>query len=115
MTCEDCLYYKFCSNQYGDINYFDVENYCGVFEDKSKYIKLPCKVGDTVYLITKSYNQVNVESGIVEEIYINDRGFAFNVFNVSNGYPCITLQDYEVFFTKEEAEVKLKELTKNEN
>lgn len=48
--------YNFCANQYGDTDYFDdedivadVEKYCNQAEDKTKYIKLPCKVGDTVY------------------------------------------------------------------
>ena len=59
MTCEDCLYYNFCKNQYGETDYFDgggivddVEKYCGKAEDKSKYIKLPFRIGETVYVLT---------------------------------------------------------------
>lgn len=52
MTCKDCINYDWCKDQTGNTDYYNglsVENRCKGFKDKSQYIKLPCKVGDTVY------------------------------------------------------------------
>lgn len=44
-TCENCIHYDLCSK------YFYVGELCGGFKDKSKFIELPCPIGDTVYEI----------------------------------------------------------------
>lgn len=60
MTCKDCISYDICAyNAYVQAEYSGraVETYitidnklpCRFFKDKSRYIELPCKVGDTVY------------------------------------------------------------------
>lgn len=46
MTCKDCMHNKVCI-VYVQIG--DDGNICPHFADKAQYIKLPCKVGDTVY------------------------------------------------------------------
>lgn len=57
MTCKDCMYYFLCANSLTD-NYIEnmleksVDDNCIYFKDKSKIIELPCKVGDTVYVVT---------------------------------------------------------------
>ena len=48
MTCKECMHNKVCSayilvGDYGEI--------CPHFANKSRYIKLPCKVGDIVYAV----------------------------------------------------------------
>ena len=119
MTCkDDCLHYEFCKNQFGDTDYFDdevitndVENYCGKFEDKSKYIKLPCKVGDTVYaILRKEIVPLKVSSFIytalglmVEAVDEYGSTLHFDKYNY-----------IEWFLTKEEAEQKLKEMSGSE-
>lgn len=48
MTCKDCLCCKVCDMQRITL-YNTSRSVCEYFKDKSQYIKLPCKVGDTVY------------------------------------------------------------------
>ena len=45
MTCEDCLHYDICIGAFGDW----LPKICDSFKDKSKFIEIPCSVGDTVY------------------------------------------------------------------
>ena len=53
MTCKDCVHYEMCEalekNGISKIH----PSLCGCFKDKSKFIELPCKVGDTVFVIGK--------------------------------------------------------------
>lgn len=64
----------------------------------------PCKIGDTVWYISGIHNSL-VKSAKVEEIYHGDGGFAFHL---CRSYTYFTLQQEDVFFTREEAEAKLK-------
>lgn len=116
MTCEDCLYYNFCANQYGDTDYFDdedvvtdVERYCNQAEDKSLYVKLPCKVGDEVYYITawdKYANQPDHEQ-CVKEICIKLNDVIFLLDNDVR----LRLKDYNKWwFTNKEKWIKAKEI-----
>lgn len=58
MTCKDCAHYEVC-NDSADISICihkidkKVETACKHFKDKSKFIELPCKAGDTVFVIGK--------------------------------------------------------------
>ena len=64
MTCKDCLHYEVCGRCIPsdlDIDVFDfcrdgrtdeihdIEERCNCFKDKSEWVHLPCKVGDTLY------------------------------------------------------------------
>lgn len=49
MTCKDCIHYEACGVYVNTDIFKDVEVICREFEDESLYIKLPCKVGDTVH------------------------------------------------------------------
>lgn len=56
MTCKDCIHYKACKFAYLDgFGEFNEEQFgsagCDEFQDKSRFIELPCAVGDTVYVI----------------------------------------------------------------
>ena len=64
----------------------------------------PVKVGDTIYYIGGITNRI-IYDVTVEEIYFGDA----YAFNVSSGYSNFTLLQSEVYFTREEAEAKLKE------
>lgn len=64
----------------------------------------PCKVGDTVYYITGIHNTI-VKGAKVEEVYYGEGGFAFHL---CTGYDYFTLQQEDVYITKEEAEAALK-------
>lgn len=64
----------------------------------------PCKVGDAVYYIG-GYLAKDVYEAKVEEIYIGEARFAFHL---CSDYSYFTLQQEEVFLTREEAEAALK-------
>lgn len=82
-------------------------------EEQGRLLKLPCKVGDTVYVISMG----KIISLVVEEIstfYVKNE----NIINVKCQNADIFRNYIErefgrvVFLTKEEAEAKLKELWK---
>lgn len=47
-SCKDCLHNKVCINfsSYND----DLKMVCPEFKDRSRFVELPCKIGDMVYL-----------------------------------------------------------------
>ena len=60
MTCKDCLHYELCRyNTYQEAHYFgkakeiyitiDNNSPCKYFTNRSEWVHLPCKVGDTIY------------------------------------------------------------------
>lgn len=123
MTCKDnCLHWEVCKltpPEYATAKYYTFCNCaekCECFKDKSKYIELPCKVGETVYHYCKSVNQI--VPYVVEDIHIDKEqtryfATAFDIYY--NEY----LDEIEftedeigktVFLTKSEAEQKLKEM-----
>lgn len=52
MTCKDCIHGDLCNAFRENFRISMLyPSQCGCFKDKSKYIELPCKVGDTVYVI----------------------------------------------------------------
>ncbi len=75
----------------------------------------PCKVGDTVYIVksyTNSYLEIvsrEVISTLVKEIIVNENGIS--IMTEEAEYAAEHIGKF-VFFTKEEAEEKLKELGK---
>lgn len=117
MTCKDCIHYGLCETK-GNAEIFvrGIENICGYFKDKSKYIKLPCKVEDTVYHYCKSVNQI--VPYVVEDIHIDKEqtryfATAFDVYYKEYLDEIEFAEDEigkTVFLTKSEAEQKLKEL-----
>lgn len=78
-------------------------------EEQGRLLKLPCKVGDTVYIIVgknisvQKIQRVTIDSERKIEFCTKRRGFA--LFDIGK----------TVFLTKSEAEAKLKELRGGEN
>lgn len=121
MTCKDCLHYEACHNTYDnlrtDIGWesdFDDEDYtkayCDNFADRSEWVHLPCKVGDTLYEIT-SRNTISEYEVTAIRIEL------FNVFidwKLTQGFVDRYISDMPVgeigktvFLTREEAEKAL--------
>lgn len=50
VTCKDCIHYERCDTIFDGLLSNRDNEPCHQFDDKSRYIKLPCKVGDTVYI-----------------------------------------------------------------
>ena len=86
-------------------------------EEQGRLIKLPCKVGDTVYAIGFNNKPIIYES-VVLRILITEKEIVFNVKIDELGINSQLKQSMfgkTVFLTKSEAEAKLKELRGGEN
>ena len=121
MTCKDCIHYDLCRScsriQLGwhgnSVHYVEnIEEICKDFKDRSRFVELPCKVGDTVYIIARISGK--------EEI-IQDSVESFTISYFVDNTPIILFDGIEtcdwdssdfgkqVFLTKEQAEQALKE------
>ena len=125
-TCKDCLYWEAC-NEYRGAFWGHKAQYsspiinasadsCIFYKDRSRFVELPCKVGDTVYIIARISGK--------EEI-IQDSVESFTISSFVDNTPIILFDGIEtcdwdssdfgkrVFLTKEEAEQALKEREEN--
>lgn len=110
-TCNNCLHRELC-NVHG---YIDADE-CACFKDKSRYIELPCAVGDVVYFDCCGYH----DSAEIDGIHIDAQGISFTWVQYDVGVDITELWDEgefdieeigkTVFLTKEEAEQKIKEI-----
>lgn len=122
MTCEDnCFEFEFCNymcEMGAGIDYKINPHNCKYFKDKSRFVELPCKTGDTVYHTTTfGIGQLTV-AGIhlfwdKRETRIKRHSYLVGLNNLNYTYR-LPLKEIgkTVFFTKEEAKAKLKELNK---
>lgn len=117
MTCKDCVHYEVCEEQDAMLgeNKIDeivgVEKLCEYFKPKSRFVELPCEVGQTVYMpfegeVTQlSIFRVSVVLIMGEEVIIfcdaksAKVGTSFSYHNIGK----------TVFLSREEAEKALKE------
>ena len=95
---------------------------CEQFKDRSRFVELPCKVGDKVYL-----DNLHIKYADVIGIYIDAFGGVFDLRIYTNiqlangfGYEYFISKDYtfedigkRIFLTKEAAEQALKEREEN--
>lgn len=87
-------------------------------EEQGRLIKLPCKVGDTVYAIGFNNNKPIIYESVILSILITEKEIVFNVkvdeFGI-NSQLKQSMFGRTVFLTEPEAEAKLKELRGGEN
>ena len=102
MTCKDCIYYDVCDYD-GDVAVFP-DRICGFFKDRSRFVELPCNMGDTVYFIKGG----RVMSDTVLRFVIDK--YAVKLVKSNGADIGYTSQFGErIFLTREEAEQALKE------
>ena len=130
MTCKDCVHYDVC-NRIGNkiLNGFEV---CNQFKDKSRFVELPCKVGDTVYKICPISNRLKIgdmwdgrkvktdcDRCAWQNCDCHDIGYHKDHLNIihpiqmKNEIDILRRKEYfgQIYFlTPEEAEEKLKEM-----
>ena len=119
--CKNCIHYEGCHiAEWFEVGKEYAENSCRFFKDRSKFIELPCKVGDTVYILHRykdgnGFLQEVTVSGIHLRDTIGYRGIPRQEYLVVRG-ACnlsshVKLKDIgkTIFFTKEEAEQALRE------
>lgn len=105
MSCENCIHTEICLRA--------IPN-CENYKDESRFIELPCKVGDVVWYHKQLMDDkatVVIEHSEVKQISINSHGIWLVIEY------CHTLDVADigktVFLTPEEAEQALKEREKN--
>lgn len=112
MDCQDCVHYEVCNIfGYEVLGNFDI---CVHFKDKSKFIELPCKVGDKVWFIKFAFSYA--KSPILAIVcgmktFSNTGTFTFMALTDENNISRSFInQDIgkTVFLTKEEAEQALR-------
>ena len=114
MTCKDCIHYEVCCDEY---ELAHAEN-CNNFKDKSKYIELPCKIGDAVYRIQQPWGLSTLKVAGIHLVWnkavtrVKWPSYIVGLHETLNISCRLPLKDFEqtVFLTKSEAEQKLKEL-----
>lgn len=120
MTCKDCVFYKAC-RAHGVLYNEKVETKvmrCPLFKDKSRYIELPCKVGQTIFFYTCVCDEIGKEKfdileGEVISFSIQKEGlWAYCRYKCGLTYWHLVVKDFgkTVFLTREEAEQALKEV-----
>lgn len=110
MYCKDCLSFGVC--RYARGSRLLEKEPCADFMDIDKWVKLPCKVGDTVYVIYDGY----VTCAYVLAFYIDKDGGMFDLCiktkeEYAVGFKKVIDKNYtfsDIFLTQEEAERVLK-------
>lgn len=121
MTCKDCIHYEVCKTEKGSTvfyregllssTYDQVDKICGaLFRDRSRFVELPCKHGDTVFRIKNG----KIEKGVATTFFY---GSEFHIVNcrfpkISTGIPFHRFGK-TVFLSEKEAEKALKERENN--
>ena len=77
--------------------------------EQGTLIELPCKVGDTVYEVFKEHRPPFIKETTIEKIVITAKGLRLRLARNSFYETAISSLGKTVFFTREEAEKKLKE------
>lgn len=110
MKCENCIHKDIC--ELFDCQGISEESPCSFFKDQNKFIELPCKVGDTVYVLIQRNVTTEIVKGTVKNIQ-----HSYNAWWVefSDLWVDKMFDDFgkTVFLTREEAEQALKEREEN--
>lgn len=115
-TCKDCIHHGVCNcdvwlcrDAHGDlIQYQDskeVEIDCENFADKSRFIELPCKIGQDAWMNRNYKGERHPQTGEISEMYFTPMmELVIVVKYVGRG-----IYGKTVFLTREEAEAALAE------
>ena len=128
-SCKDCVHVEVCgtfsilSEDFEIASPERIASDCNCFKDRSRFVELPCKVGDKVYL-----DNLHIKYADVIGIYIDAFGGVFDLRIYTNiqlangfGYKYFISKDYtfedigkRLFLTKESAEQAVKERENDE-
>ena len=116
-SCKDCLHDEACSIFAGDLGEDGAEK-CVCFKDRNRFVELPCKVGDAIYILTND-SPTGIEESQVKKIELIKMQ---SKTKIRLTVPCvyddwgsaqweIGVNDFgkTAFLTREEAEKALKE------
>ena len=102
-SCKDCMHEKVCDYFEGDLNEEGAEN-CVYFKDRNRFVELPCKVGDTVYV--KMQFGGYAEAEVRDYSYFISCGFCVVVTSEKFDKQHIPFSEFgkTIFLTSKEAE-----------
>lgn len=105
MTCQDCIHFDVCGYHITEMTQMTV-NECPNFKPKSRFVELPCEVGQTVYFLdvcrtAEDFGKRFVSFGVVAKVSCDHK------FVVVKGGSVLDWGD--VFLSREEAEKALRE------
>ena len=68
-SSKDCMHEEVCNIFSGDLNEDGAEK-CVCFKDRNRFVELPCKVGDTVFVVNgfKEIEEFEVDYYVVEKM-----------------------------------------------
>lgn len=113
--CSDCIHCALCTEGFDLDGLEEIFDRCSYFEEKRQYVKLPVKVGQTLYVLDEDktilglqIHSIDLSIG-VDGIYDSDLELWDE--ESGNGYEYYDLDDIgkTLFLTREEAESKLNE------
>lgn len=111
-SCNDCIHSECCFMQYGKTEALKWQSQLGCknFKDRSRFVELPCKVGDKIYVPTRNF----VSEYEISYFHIGKQGMWFNSDVIDGISTRLRNGDFDdigktVFLTREEAEQALKE------
>ena len=114
VSCKKCIHYAVCADFYDD----EIERTapCSFFKDRSRFVELPCKLGDTLFVPTRNF----VSEYKIVSFHVCGEGIWYRT-NVIKGILTRLISDNvenigkTVFLTLEEAEQALKLKTGDTN
>ena len=113
MTCKDCLHVDVCymAEHYGaDLTEDGQEYDCYQFQNKSRFVELPCKIGDTVWALRHFHSCLIPQKSTVSEMYFTrDMKLHITVKYIGRG-----IWGEKIFPTCEDAEAALRKEEENE-
>ena len=117
-SCKDCVHVEVCCeknlhvavgmNIIPRFKYKRIEQECKNFKDRSRFVELPCKLGDTVYYFNSAGE---IYSQKVSGFIVNFVGILVDSDVMFDSH----LMGDRFFSTREEAEAALKERESNAN
>lgn len=108
MDCKDCIHYEVCEDFYDSYTLDLIHGSCINFDEKSEYIRLPCKIGDICWFIRSN----KIIKTTVEKIILKEKGLYLKLSCNSVYETTCRSIGKTVFFTYEEAE-KAQKVMKN--
>lgn len=118
-TCANCVHGDVCENRFSWLDQEDNTKHiiCHHFKDRAGIVELPCKVGDTVYIIDEGedeYSEPYVLDVKVLRFFIDKRGLGVELkLPLGFGQSSWQVIGENVFLTREEAEKALAERVAN--
>lgn len=113
-NCNECLHNPICQmwrdQESQDASSFQLSGCCH-FKDRSQLLRVPCKIGDFVWVIRNYHGTKHPQKGQVSELLISkDLRLVIVVKHIARGE-----WGKEVFATYDEAQAAIKERENGEN